>query len=128
MIQPSGLPGLREATTKPTTPRAAEYQTGDEPPLAFRLWCARRASGTSTTTRARMRPPATRAVTDNADPKRLDDVCAGPPLDSATLMGGTLRTDSSGNVTARPEMLAIRRPGSRAHVESARPGRAVRSA
>src|ERR1700691_4003223 len=111
MIQPSGLPGLREATTKPTTPRAAEYQTGDEPPLAFRLWCARRASGTSTTTRARIRPPATSAVTDDADPKRLDEVCAGPPLDSATLMSGTLRTDSSGNVTAGPECSLFGGPG-----------------
>src|SRR5271170_2123170 len=70
MIQPSGLRGLREATTKPTTPRAAENQTGDEPPLAFRLWCARRASGTSTTTRARIRPPATSAITDDTDRKR----------------------------------------------------------
>ena len=34
MIQPSGLPGFRQATTKPTTAKAAETQTGAEPPSA----------------------------------------------------------------------------------------------
>jgi hypothetical protein len=37
MIQPSGLPGLRPATTKPTIAKGAMIQTGSEPPLAFRL-------------------------------------------------------------------------------------------
>ena len=32
MIQPSGLPGLRQASTKPTTANGAETQTGTEPP------------------------------------------------------------------------------------------------
>jgi hypothetical protein len=34
MIQPSGLPGLRQASTKPTTAKGAETQTGTEPLLA----------------------------------------------------------------------------------------------
>jgi hypothetical protein len=69
-IQPSGLRGFREATTKPATPTAAENQNGDEPPLEFRLWCARRANSGSAMTRASSRPPATSAVVGEASRKR----------------------------------------------------------
>src|SRR5580658_9527851 len=84
MIQPSGLPGLREATTKPTTPRAAEYQTGDDPGQA-------QAAGDQRGHR-RQGPEAV----------GRSGAHRGPAVDPTTLMGGTLRTDSSGNVTAEP--------------------------
>ena len=37
MTQPSGLPGFRQASTKPTAANGAEIHTGTEPPLADRL-------------------------------------------------------------------------------------------
>ncbi len=37
MSQPSGLPGLRQATTKPTTAPGAVTHTGTEAVAAFRL-------------------------------------------------------------------------------------------
>ena len=36
-IQPSGLPGLRQATTKPPTANGTVTHTGTEPLAAFRL-------------------------------------------------------------------------------------------
>src|SRR5580658_5331413 len=63
MSQPSELRGLRQATTKPTTPAGAVTHTGVEPVLAFRLWCASPASGTAAAARTSTRPPSTSAAT-----------------------------------------------------------------
>src|ERR1022692_3215328 len=101
--QPSGLPGIRQATTKPTTPKPAENQTGREPLLASRLWCARPARGTSAITNASTRPPRTSAVTGDArwrrraPPAVVTAVC--PATGSTPLTERTLRPDRSGNVT-----------------------------
>ena len=89
MIQPSGLPGLRQATTRPTTPNGATTQTGTDPPLAFRFWCARPASGTAATTSA-----------SSAAPPASTTACAGLSLP----MQATVRPDRSGNVTVRPAL------------------------
>ena len=70
MAHPSGLRGLRQATTNPTTPKAAENQTGSEPLLAFTLWCARRARGTSAIIKTSSTPPSTSAVVGDANRKR----------------------------------------------------------
>jgi hypothetical protein len=107
--QPSGLPGLRQATTKPTAPKAAENQTGAAPPLEFRLWRARLARGTLAAINTSTTPPSTAAVTGDASRKRravTSTVC-----DACALAGGgfttnpTLRRDRSGNVTARPALV-----------------------
>ena len=69
MIQPSGLPGLRQATTRPTTPNGATTQTGTDPPLASRFWCASPASGTAAITSASSAAPQA-STAACADPAR----------------------------------------------------------
>src|SRR5579872_856231 len=67
MTQPSGLRGLRRATTNPTRANAAENQTGTEPLLALTLCRARPASGGSAISSASRTAPATAAaVADEA--------------------------------------------------------------
>src|ERR1039457_3204392 len=103
MTQPSGLPGFRQATTKPTTPKPAEIQTGREPPLASMLWCARPARGTSAITKASTSPPRTSAVTGDArwrrraPPAVVTAVC--PATGSTPLTERTARLGRSENVT-----------------------------
>src|SRR5580700_3617815 len=98
MAQPSGLRGFRQATTNPTTPKTAENQTGSEPLLAFTLWCARRARGTSAIIKASTAPPSTSAVVGDASPKRrpVTSVVAGacPPAGCAS--------PTEGNATPGP--------------------------
>src|SRR6185437_1469362 len=82
MIQPSGLPGFRQATTKPTTANGADTQTGSEPPLAFRLWCARPASGTSAIIKASVTPPRTSAAAGDTS-RTVQALIATPHCQSA---------------------------------------------
>src|SRR5215469_501037 len=96
MIQPSGLPGLRQATTNPTTAKAAENQNGTEPLLLFMLWWARAASDGSAISSASTTPANTAAMAGEA--RRM--ACAGPAAIYAPPMNGTLRRNRSGNVTA----------------------------
>src|SRR5580704_12800645 len=108
MTQPSGLPGFRQASTKPTTANGADKNTGTEPPLAARLWWARRASGTSASIKASTSPPRTSAPVGDASRKRrlapaVTVAGATPPMKQ------TLRLDRSGNVTGRPRL--VRRSG-----------------
>lgn len=70
-IQPSGLRGLRQASTKPSAPIMPVNHTGDEPPLALMLWCARRASGASTASFACRRPPVADAQSRGGFEQRL---------------------------------------------------------
>src|SRR5580704_15148889 len=108
MTQPSGLPGFRQASTKPTTANGADKNTGTEPPLAARLWWARRASGTSAIIKASTSPPRTSAPVGDASRKRrlapaVTVAGATPPMKK------TLRQDRSGNVTDRTSL--VLRPG-----------------
>jgi len=57
MIQPSGLAGLRQASTRPTTANAADAHTGTEPLLAFRFCRASPDSGTAAAYRPSSTPP-----------------------------------------------------------------------
>ena len=112
MIQPSGLRGLRHATTKPATAKAAEYHTGTEPPVAFTLWRASPESGGSAIINASTTLPSTTAILGDTRRELRLPAFAGPgalragrcaPPTNATLAGGR-----SGNVTARrdwPESL-----------------------
>lgn len=59
MIQPSGLPGRRKASTKPGIASTADAHTGTEPLLAFRLWRASPASGTAAINKASSTMPKT---------------------------------------------------------------------
>src|SRR5580704_2261285 len=83
MIQPTGLAGLRQASTKPTTANGAVTHTGSEPLAAFRFWCASPASGTaamnktSTTT-----PMAAQAAGDASRKRRPVASAAGAPTRS----------------------------------------------
>src|SRR6201986_3954336 len=85
MIQPSGLAGLRQASTRPTAANAADTHTGIEPPPAFRFWCASPDSGTAAANKASNAPPMTRQA--------ARDVSRMLPTTP------TVRGERSGNVT-----------------------------
>ena len=70
MIQPTGLSGLRQASTKPTTANGAVTHTGSEPLLAFRLWCASPASGTAAMNKTSATTPMTAQAAGDVSPKR----------------------------------------------------------
>src|ERR1700751_160704 len=102
---PSGLPGFRQATTKPTTPNGVKVHHCGPPVLEFTFRCARLANGHSTATKATRRPPRTSAVAGEASRRRRAGLpgAAGAAAGFPSLIPHTVRAERSGNVTAGGE-------------------------
>src|ERR1700733_6048376 len=100
-IQPSGLSGLRHATTKATTAPGAVTHTCDVAVAAFRLSCASRASGTAAAAKTSTKPPSTTAATGKPktgrSPAPCDGTAARPNTPSRPPADVTLRPERSGN-------------------------------
>src|SRR5580704_17162597 len=109
---PSGFRGLRQATTKPTTPKGVKVHHSGPPVPEFTPTCARPANGHWAATRVTMTQPITSAEAGEANRRRR----AGRPGTAGTAAGfpslipQTVRPERSGNVTAGGE--ARRRPRS----------------
>ena len=96
--QPSALPGLRQAITKPTTPNGANSSQGGPLVLAVTFSRARLASGHSAAIRASMKPPRT---TSTATGEASRNRRPGWAARAVVLTEPTLRPHRSGNVTAQ---------------------------
>src|SRR5580700_3281650 len=99
MIQPSGLPGFRQATTKPTAAKGAVTQTGTEPPWRSGSGAPdgpaapRRSSMPAPGHRGPLQSPVT--PSGSGGRRHRSSLAASPPQNA------TLRPDRSGNVTAQ---------------------------
>src|SRR5580693_8643007 len=116
--QPSGLPGLRQATTKPTNPKGTAAHHSPLPVLATTLRRARLAAGQASATRASTTHRAASTVAGEASLSRRVRGAAAAVARTGTgfpsLISRTVRPERSGNVTAGDGARTRARVGGRA--------------
>src|SRR5580704_13942608 len=115
--QPSGLPGLRQATTKPTTPKGTAAHHSPPPVPATTLRRARLAAGQASAIRASTTHRAASTVAGEASlSRRVRGAAAVARTGTGfpSLISRTVRPERSGNVTAGDGARTRPRVGGRA--------------